>query len=266
MNTLLRRLHQNYAEIRIRKRCKEIQAALSEFLDKDITFTKSGNRGQDSIYHVKYTGRTIGVLRLLNPYKKSKFLDVGMPYHLSSPTMRLAREWDSYSIGSKSGITPKPIWKSEDAIVCEFLPYSTVYEYIISNPEYYWSLIIKSSIGLKQLHDLGLIHMDASISNTLLENISSKPIFIDFEFSPENNISIEQQKSYDYLRLIESSLKFIPEGMNIQYGDWLSFIKQETGLNFGNIDISPLTPALTRLVNDPYLWPAVKNLFYINRD
>jgi len=77
----------------------------------------------------------------------------------------------------------------------------------------------------------------ANLTTRLLERFIMVDEFniIDFEFSPENNISIEQQKSYDYLRLIESSLKFIPEGMNIKYDDWLSFMKQETGLNFGNI-------------------------------
>jgi len=262
MRSLKRRFRLNYAEYRIRDRLNEIGAELSALAGNKVYFERSGSRGQDSIYIVHSKRQKTGVLRLYNPWRKKKTIEPSMPYILLPPASRLLREWNAYQLGYPHGLTPKPVWHSHDATLCDYIPLHTMHSRLLANPEEFWRLVIQASLRLSQLHKLGLIHMDASLANILAEEKLINMIFIDFEFAPAEHLSVDQQRAYDYLRLLESSLKFIPPGSNKNNEDWVTLLNKTIAGFTNNVDIRPLLPALPRLIADPYIWPAVQALFY----
>jgi serine/threonine protein kinase len=261
MRSLKRWFRLNYAEYRIRDRQNEISAELSALAGNKVYFERSGSRGQDSIYIVRSKRQKIGVLRLYNPWRKKKTIEPSMPYILLPPVSRLLREWNAYQLGSAHGLTPTPVWRCHDAILCDYIPWRTLHYRLLANAEEFWLLVIQASLRLGKLHKLGLTHMDASLANILADDELINIKFIDFEFAPSGRLSVDQQQVYDYLRLLESSLKFMPPGCNKKTEDWITLlIKVMSGFT-DTVDIRPLLPALPRLVADPYIWPLVQNLF-----
>lgn len=261
MRTFRRWVRNNYAEFRVSGRLETIRQELSRKLDGKIDFEKSGGRGQDSIYFVDVDGKRNSVLRLINPFRKQKQLGGNMPYRLPPPSVRLQHEQDCYRKGSLSGLTPRPLWHAEDAILCEYIPLPKLHDRLLSNPEEFWHLVTRASNALAKLHASGLVHMDASLANILADDKLEKFVFIDFEFLPVAALSRQQQIAYDYLRLLESSYKFMPVHLNHKYDGWLEHLKSNSIIDFSLTDLSPLLPALERLVSDEVLWPQIHKIF-----
>lgn len=261
MRIIKRWFRNKYADYRIGKRLEIIRKELSKQLDGKIDLVKSGSRGQDSIYFVLVDHRKKAVLRLVNPFRKNKQVDKRMPYQLPPPEIRLQREWENYQAGFAAGLTPKPLWHCEDALLCEYVPLQKMHDRLLLNPDEFWHLVTRATYGLSKLHACGLIHMDASLANILADDDLEKFIFIDFEFFPNITLARQQQIAYDYLRLLESSYKFMPAYLNSGYNVWLECLIANSALDFKSTDLSPLLPALERLRSDQDLWPAIQKLF-----
>lgn len=259
---IIRRWFRNkFADYRIAGRLEIIRKELSKQLDGKIDLVKTGSRGQDSIYLVLVDQRKKAVLRLVNPFRKNKRVDKLMPYQLPPPAIRLQHEWDNYQAGFAAGLTPEPLWHCEDALLCKYIPLPKMHERLLSNPGEFWHLVTRATYGLARLHTCGLIHMDASLANILSDNNLEKFIFIDFEFLPNTALARQQQIAYDYLRLLESSSKFMPAHLNTGYNEWLECLITNSPIDFKSTDLSPLLPALDRLRFDPVLWPVIQKLF-----
>ena len=136
-----------------------------------------------------------------------------------------------------------------------------MHDRLMSNPDEFWHLVTRATYGLSKLHACGLIHMDASLANILSDDDLEKFIFVDFEFLPNTALARQQQIAYDYLRLLESSYKFMPAHLNTGYNEWLECLITNSPLDFKSTDLSPLLPALDRLLSDPVLWPVIQKLF-----
>ena len=263
MRSLKRWFKTRYADIRNYHRRVAVADEISGLLGVPVELEKSGNRGQDDIYFVNSNQDKTGVLRLYNPHKKQRFFPEGYPFKILPFESRLEQEWHAYQTGYPLGLTPKPLWKDRDAILCEYLPYTTLHKIMLSNPGLSWELINKASRRLQDLHAAGITHMDASLANILTDSNCRHLVFIDFEFSPANGLSFRLQKLYDHLRLLESSLKFMPEGMINDAGDWLQNLHQVFGNSPPESGIEILVPGLPRLTSNQALWDKISAV--INR-
>ncbi len=261
MRAIKRWLRYQYAEFRISGRRNFIRNQLVEVLGGKIRFQLSGNRGQDSIYIIHCNNLPKAMLRLINPQRREKEMDMVMPYIPLPGDERLSREWDAYQSGAEKGLTPCPLWRCEDAILCEYLPYNNLHNKLLTNPANFWQLIILASQRLGDLHDTGITHMDASLANILADKSLNNLVFVDFEFGPNEGLDIWQQQAYDYLRLLESSIKFMPSNVNTEHKAWLELLFTLTNKETKKADLDPLLPALTRLQSDSCLWLAVQQIF-----
>ena len=262
MRAVKRWCKSRYADLRNTHRRSTVTAEISRLLGVPVRLEKSGNRGQDDIYYI-YTNNKPGyVLRLYNPYKSKKVFQDSSPFIILPYESRLEQEWSAYHTGYPSGLTPKPVWKDRDAILCEYLPYITMHEILLSSPERTWDLINRAADRLQELHKAGLSHMDASLANILTDSELHHLVFIDFEFSPVAGMSFRQQQLYDHLRLLESSLKFIPENLLNEAGAWLGKLHEIFGDNHTDTCLDKLVPALTRLSNHKGLWTEINAMIY----
>lgn len=252
MRVIKRFLTRHIGELRNAPRRRTIAAALQTHfaLAAPPVLAQSGSRGQDSIYRVQRGDKTLGMLRVVNPFRKRKLPPADMPFISVPPAARVAREMLAYETGAAAGLTPQPVWNAPDALCCAYLPLVPLHGRFMQQPEKAWAFILPVTAALRRLHALGVVHADVSLANTLADDALSQIAFVDFEYAPAPHVSAGAARLYDYLRLVESSWKFIPLSAQAVPQQWLDMIAaaaRDEGISAA--DIAPLLPALSR-IND----------------
>ncbi|WP_025898857.1 hypothetical protein [Sneathiella glossodoripedis] len=210
MRSFKRNIRLQYSEFRHRVRIAEIKSEISYLYNDKIKLVRSGSRGADSIYvAIGDGGQRLGVLRLVNPFRKRKRAASGMPYIVLDGPERVKRELEAYSLGGPNKITPKVIWHAEDALLCEYYDGYTSLELYKKSKINAVQLLEIGWNALKSAHNLGILHMDASIENILISRNLEEFRLVDFEFGAADFMTFEDQCVYDYLRYLESFLKFL---------------------------------------------------------
>lgn len=131
MRKLKRWWRRFYSEFRLRKRVQEITKELQDSLklEHPPVLKSAGSAGHDSIYGVfDHEGKQIGVLRVLNPWRERGFFAGDSPFLLTQPEERIEREWNAYRQGAVCNLTPKPLWRTKDALLCAYLPYPPLWK------------------------------------------------------------------------------------------------------------------------------------------
>lgn len=262
MRVLSRFIRREYAELRNRPRTIRLQAQLSASFERRLTLHRSGSRGRDSVFLVRDDTNMVGAVRLCNPHLHRKPLAADMPFVTLSDAVRIEREWKSYQQGGPVGLTPAPLWRDEDALLCEFVPGHRLSDVLADDPGCFWTLVQRASAALAALHKLGITHMDASLANVIAEETRSACRLIDFEYGPASQLSIGQQMAYDHLRLLESSMKFMPPGAEGGADDWLGELARGLSEETRLADIGPLAPAIARVLASPVLHRGLSGVFH----
>lgn len=242
------------AEKKLKPRIKELETQLQNDLNLKTKprLIRAGYRGHDSNYLVKETSKTIGVIRVLNPYKNHNFPNKNMPFQVVPSESRLNYEFDIYKRGSMHDLTPKPLWHTKDAHMCSYVKGHSLFDIMAQNWTEFWHLAKTTTLAIARLHAAGITHMDMSVYNILVTGNSSDPStyrFIDFEYSSVSNLSLDQQKAYDHLRVLESIWKFVPE--KIIYSNdaqnWLNTFNEY----YKPCELTLLKPGLDRVLKHP---------------
>jgi hypothetical protein len=234
------------AERRVAPRREAAREALATHLGHAVALVPTGAAGRDSIYRVERDGEPVAMLRLANPHKRRRAPEPCMPYVWLPDEERLGREWDTYGAGAASGLTPAPLWRGADAIACAHVAGERMSDALFREPATFWSLNARAARGLAALHALGVTHMDACLANLLAHGQTLT--FIDFEYAPAPGLAPAQQRAYDHLRLVESGIKFMPEAASDRIEAWLSVLIDCLDADTREADITPLAPALGRLL------------------
>ena len=262
MRDLSRFVRREYAELRNRPRTVRLQAQLSASFEQPLTLHRSGSRGRDSIYLVRDETKFVGAVRLCNPHLQRKPLPADMPFVTLSNPVRLEREWQSYQTAGQTGLTPLPLCRDTDALMCEFVPGHRLSDELARDPGCFWTLIRRASETLAALHELGITHMDASLANVIAEEKGTGSRLIDFEYGPALGLTIEQQIAYDHLRLLENSMKFMPPGAEERADDWLGALEGTLSQEARRAEIGPLKPAIARVLASPQMHRGLSGIFH----
>lgn len=251
----------HYAEFRNSDRAKSVAVEMALALKQEIDLVSAGAAGRDSIYWVESHGNRFAVLRLVNPYKKREPMPSASPFVWLDDSERIDNEWKAYSLGAKAGVTPEPIWRCDDAIACKYLPWPPLFAQLVQAPERYWEFVCQATKELARLHAAGLTHMDGNLANLLVDPVSGKGVFVDFEYGPADFIDVSQQRAYDFLRLVDGSLKFCAPEVRLNFDPWVCLLKELVDEEVRDVILKPLHPALGRLLNEADLCTALKTVF-----
>lgn len=261
MRALKRWLREKIAAFLIRPRVLQVALTLQRDLNLEALprLDAVGARGHDSIFFVIDTDsdQPLGVARVVNPHKKRAPPPASMPYMVEPPPVRLLREWTAYEKGAQGGLTPNPIWRQEDVLMCEYLPFHPVMDQLHADPSRAWALLEIAAKRICQLHAAGVTHMDMSLSNILADPALTSLMFVDFEYAPAFHVSPAAQRIYDHLRLIESAWKFIPENARGNFSSWLAVFSGALDDDMRTVDLDFLRPALGRVLGDTALSAAI---------
>jgi hypothetical protein len=246
------------AEQRIAGRRDEICQELAGYFKRPIRLVSAGARGRDAIYRVDDDSGPIAFLRLLNPHLRRTQVSPDMPFVLPEPGERLEHEWQCYARGSAVGVTPTPLWRTDDALVCEFVRGPRLHERFAADPTRFWLLLTRASAALARLHHQGLSHMDASLANMIEVPSSSgndrdddhRIVLIDFEYAPARDLTFAAQKVYDHLRLVESTIKFMPPGMEVGVIEWCKELDRYIDRTMSEVGFGRLAKSLERVLGN----------------
>lgn len=250
------------AEWAIRHRRAEIAKELQRHFNlvELPTLISGGSKGHDSAYQVKAGGQVIGMLRLLNNFKNRPIPVGNMPFVLENGPARIEREFQAYSMATP--LTPKPLWRTEDALLCTYVPHRSLHTQMKRKPERVWEYIRAGAKALNELHQKDLTHMDASLANMLSDG-QLHVTLIDFEYSPAPNINFATQRVYDHLRLVESTWKFIPGSLRDEFAPWIAEVMGYIGDEVQHVNLQQLEPALGRILAYQPLGPQIRRLFSV---
>lgn len=190
-------------------RREQIEAEFSKVRGKRVQLVPANAKGgYDQIYYALEGGRRFAVVRVNSPHKQQKDPigpdDPGVPLE---PTDRLEREWDAYSRLFPIGLSPEPLWRTDDAIACSWVRWRRASLLLVKRPELTWSIISRAFAAIRLMHEAGVIHLDLNTGNFLVQKTGPGISIIDFEFGPLPWVTLHQQMAFDYLRLINDFVK-----------------------------------------------------------
>ena len=231
---------------RLSPRLEEVRMALEAELSEPVAMVEHGSSGRDSVFKVVGKAGTLAALRVNNPHLARKSLAVDQPFQVLQPAARVQREWDCYSAAYVAGLSPQPIWRAADAIACRYVDGQRLFDRLIAKPESFWRLNAMAARALGKLHQLDLVHMDASLANVLADGDQLR--FIDFEYGPAAHLSKADMRAYDHLRLVESGIKFAPAELVGECEEWLAVVNDVARDAFTDCTIGHLAPAIGRVM------------------
>ena len=251
-----------WGDILIHKRVTAVSSELREHfgLSENPRMTRIGGREYDNIYKVSHGDRTLGVLRLVNPYKKSKEQPPHRLFMVMDAEKRIDYEWAMYTKGAAHNLTPKPLWRTHDALLCEHLPYGRMQDTLLESPGEAWNILCRAARATRRLHEAGITHMDVWLQN-MLGDAQGNIYFIDFEYMPAPYILPPVQRIYDHLRLIEAAWKFIPEDKKADFGVWLDYFTSCLDDEMRQVDLSLIERDLSRVLEEKELGTRIRQLF-----
>ena len=226
-------------------RIEELSGEISADFARPVTLESSGARGRDSIFIARDGPKALAVLRVINPFLKRKSVPTNMPYTVGDAEARLTHEWDCYERCAALGIGPKPLWRTTDAIACEYIEGDRLSARLEVHVEDFWAMNIQVSRLLGTLHAHGIVHMDASLANTIAGQEGL--CLIDFEYEMAKHITPDQSRCYDHLRLIESGMKFVPDAIVNDCKRWIDSVRQCEPSAVLEASMGHLGPALPRV-------------------
>lgn len=194
----------------VEPRRREIERELTEHCGHTVELVSvNALRSYDEVFFALRDGCKFAVVRVNSPIKQDPDEPVGRD-HLVIPlrsSQRLDREWTAYEQLAPLGLSPRPLWRCEDAIACEWLEWPRMSETIIRDREQFWPLMECIVPAIRRMHDGGVTHLDLNPGNLLIELETRNVAFIDFEFGAVDWINAAQQRAYDYLRLVSECLR-----------------------------------------------------------
>lgn len=238
-----------------------LKADIEKALGHSVVLKQGGSRGRDSIFEVLHNGEAVGMARLAHRKRANNDIDEDKPYRRIAPEQRIAYEWSCCEKGAPENLTPKPLWHGESGIMVSRHPGTSFDNYFFDNPEKFWDYVMRTNMALHKWHQMGMSHMDASLSNVVGDFDLKDAWLIDFEYQPAPNLTFGQQKAYDFLRLVESSYKFVPEGVLADCEAWkeqmIDLLDEETR----NADLTPVRPGVERIYKNQELLAAIEQIF-----
>lgn len=225
----------------------EIRPVLNDIFNGVIKCVLAGGRGKDVIFLIKKQHSFVGVLRISHQKQTKISCCINkMPYEYLSAEDKINRERIAYEKGHILGLTPKPLWWSSKALLCEYIKGYPLMKWV--HTKIFLQHLSKALPFIKKMHAINITHMDMSPANILVKE-DEQYVFVDFEYGANLVLSFEQQCLYDYLRLLESSWKFLSlkdkkEVFNVFGKKFLEIVPDDVK----RADIRPLKPALMRIL------------------
>lgn len=217
---------------------KQAREKLKEHFGKDITVHFVSFGGEDINYMLKRNKQCFGIFRqCLLIQEKQSLQDLG-PIQRKDTSKRIAKEQLAYAKGGEKSVTPRLLYAFDGGTVCEYLEGERLWDVVKKNPQQVWTILEQVIHVYHQLHLLGIAHLDATLKNVILDMQDQKIKIFDFEYYARSDISFELQQAYDFVRLIEHTLRIIPDEYQMEFESFIIQLKTMIFDDIKNVDFS----------------------------
>lgn len=222
----------------------------------NIKFVFASFGGADINYYILKDKKKFALLRLaIRDIEES----TQHPILRFNKKKRLEKEYEAYSMGSKHNLTPKVLYRFDDGLVCEYIDGQRVFDVLRKDTAKVWLILEEAIQVYRKLHDLGITHLDATLKNFILDDKKMK--VIDFEYYPSENLSLEMQKAYDYVRIIEHTLRVVPTKEQENYHNFLNVLDETVPNDIRNVEFTLVKPWLENIQTFPIYVELQKRIF-----
>jgi hypothetical protein len=208
MSLAPRRIYKRWkARLGIRKRVGELTQELRAVFPQLHSLSPSPREGGfDSIYFLQDFSRTrFGVMRLNNPWQIRTAVYPHLPRRSPSPTERIDREWQAYSVLGPLELSPRPLWRSSDSVVCTYSSFPNLRKIMEQGAADLATAMTSVFNAIGRMHDAGIVHLDLSPGNVLVCPQTFQTLLIDFEYECRPERTFEQNCRFDWARIIEKT-------------------------------------------------------------
>lgn len=175
---------------------------------------------------------------------------------------RIAKEKMAYEKGGALGLTPKLLFAFEDGVVCEYIDGTRMWTLLQHDKSRIWTILEDVIKIYAQLHQLGITHLDATLKNCIWDEKEAKIKIFDFEYYAIEAMSFELQEAYDYVRIIEHSLRTIPVDYQSDFMPIISLLKKITSDEIKHVDFSSVRGLINGIKQFPIYEALHKEVFY----
>ncbi len=236
-----------------------------EFIGEPVKLVPAyGKGGADEVYFALRGKKKIAVVRINSKYRKNRDRSAGNGVvEKLDHDQRIDREWDAYNKLTDENISPKPLWRSDDAIACSWLDWERSSRRLVRHRKEFWVLIDRIIPAVAKMHDCRVVHLDLNLGNILVETEGKGVAIIDFEYGSAEWVSPEQERAFDYLRLIDDCIRprrggdFLLSDVN----RLIDLLAANVEVAVRNADLSFVGRLLKRLPDNPELYNKLKTIF-----
>jgi tRNA A-37 threonylcarbamoyl transferase component Bud32 len=94
------------------------------------------------------------------------------------------------------------------------------------------------------------VHLDATLKNFVIDGTQMK--VIDFEYyAGKKEFTLKEQKAYDYVRIIEHSLRNIPKENQENYHEFVEYLDKIVPKEIRSVDFKYVKPLLSNIDSYP---------------
>lgn len=221
-----RRVRRAFEPLRVK-----LQAELSSFLKQRCTLVPArGKGGYDRLYDVEVGGQRLAIMRVKNRETDTALSGVANDLRRAlTADERLEHEWHAYTVLSARHLSPKPLWRTAEAIVSSYAPFPRASEMLRADGQKIWVLLPHLFALVREMHAAKVVHMDLNLGNILVEPATNRAMAIDFEYAPAEALTFEQACLCDYLRVVNDLLRPRRGGREIQKerGRFIGLLQRE---------------------------------------
>lgn len=232
---------QNYIKIRdyTKKACTQVGAT-------SVHFTSFG--GADINYILKKGTVPTAMMRLgIIDNDKNNTL----PIQRFNLKKRIDKEIFAYSQGPKKNLTPQLLGYNHNYTICSYIDGHSMFSIVKKDPSSLWRLLEQSLQLYEKLHMLDITHLDATFKNIFWDSNSNSFKIVDFEYYASKHFSLQKQKLYDYLRLVDYALRLSNDSLREEI-ERLSLIFKVFSLQkYQNISLTEVSSMLNTLRKHP---------------
>ena len=201
-----------YRRFCLRHRLTEISERVTAVLQMPVRLQpqKISGDGCDMILvavSVDRDQRPLASVRWVDVDRVKQASEPFLPRRLENHTNRLQREAAAYRLLSSHKLSPAVMDIGPDYLVNTWMTGVPLSKLLKASEQNIWRVLPACLQAIGQMHALGTVHLDLNCGNLLIHPDDGSVVFIDFEFHPCQQHSIETLRGFDYVRFALNLLK-----------------------------------------------------------